>query len=291
VKLSISVTNFAYPGGPEALRHKLTTLAGSFDAAGLHTMWVSDHLLQADPFAERTDPMLEAYTTLGFLAASTARLRLGTMVSATTFRAPALLIKAVTTLDVLSAGRAWLGIGAGYNRDEAESMGLFLPPMAERFARLEETLQLAAHMWVGDDSPFHGAHLTLTRPVCVPRPVSVPRPRVLIGGTGPRRTLRLVAQYADACNFFDIPDGGATLRTNLELLADRCAEVGRDPDEIEHTVTTALVPDENAQSLAERCHGLRALGVHHVVLISRGRPWEPHDGDVLGAAADLLSAS
>jgi alkanesulfonate monooxygenase SsuD/methylene tetrahydromethanopterin reductase-like flavin-dependent oxidoreductase (luciferase family) len=169
-------------------------------------------------------------------------------------------------------------------------MGLCLPSTAERFARLEETLQLANQMWAGDESPFRGDYLTLGRPVCSPRPVSPTGPGLLIGGTGPRRTLRLVAQYADACNFFDVPDGGATLRANFDLLAGHCADIGRDPDTIEHTSTAALGPGETASSVAERCHVLRECGVHHVVLISRGRPWEPRDADLLGAAADLVNA-
>lgn len=289
MKLSINVTSFAYPGGPEVLRRRLIELARAIEDAGLDTMWVGDHLLQADPFADPSDPMLEAYTTLGFLAANTSRLRLGTMVSAVTFRSPALLIKAVTTLDVLSEGRAWLGIGAGYNAEEAAAMGLFLPPRDERFARLEETLRLAAHMWAGDESPFHGTHLRLERPLCVPRTISAPRPQVLIGGSGRTRTLRLVALYADASNLFDIPDGGITLRRNLATLADHCAAVDRDPNDIERTVSTAFAHGETAEQLVARCRTLEALGVDHVVLIPRGRPWSPADAGVLGAANRMLA--
>lgn len=250
---------------------------------------MGDHLIQADPFADAADPMVEAYTTLGFLAAATTHLRLGTMVSAATYRAPTLLIKAVTTLDVLSGGRAWLGIGAGYQQREADAMGLFLPPLPERFARLEETLQLAGQMWAGDPAPFRGQFLQLAEPISNPRPISAPRPRILIGGTGPKRTMRLVAQYADAANFFDIPDGGTALRHNLTLLAEHCANAGRDPDDIEHTVTTALMPDETASGLADRCLALHDLGVDHVVLISRGRPWLVSDAELLGNAATIIS--
>lgn len=290
MKLSISVTRFDHPDGPEALGHWLTTLAATVDGAGIDTLWVSDHLIQADPFADDTDPMLEAYTTLGFLAASTTRLRLGTMVSAATYRAPALLIKAVTTLDVLSGGRAWLGIGAGYQQREADAMGLFLPPVPERFGRLEETLKLAAQMWAGDPAPFTGEFLRLEEPISNPHPISAPTPRILIGGTGPKRTLRLVAKYADAANFFDIPDGGTALRNNLAILAEHSAAAGRDPDDIEHTVTTALVPDETPAQLANRCQALNDLGIDHVVLIPRGRPWLITDADLLADTAKLLSA-
>jgi F420-dependent oxidoreductase-like protein len=289
MKLSINVTRFDYPGGPEVLRHRLKTLAETVDGAGIDTMWVGDHLIQADPFADDADPMLEAYTTLGFLAAATSLLRLGTMVSAATYRAPALLIKAVTTLDVLSGGRAWLGIGAGYQQREADAMGLFLPPVPERFARLEETLKLAAQMWAGDPAPFTGQFLQLGQPISTPRPISAPRPRILIGGTGPKRTLRLVAEYADAANFFDIPDGGTALRNNLAILAEHCAAVGSDPDDIEHTVTTAVVPDETASQLADRCLALADLGIDHVILIPRGRPWLISDADLLTDTAKIIT--
>lgn len=292
MKLSINVTRFDYPGGPEAMRHRLTTLATALDVTAADTIWVGDHLIQADPFAEDTDPMLEAYTTLGFLAAATSRLRLGlgTMVSAVTYRAPALLIKAVTTLDVLSGGRAWLGIGAGYQQREAHAMGLFLPPAAERFTRLEETLRLAAQMWAGDPTPFTGSFVHAGEPISSPRPVSAPRPSVLIGGSGPKRTLRLVAEYADAANFLDIPDGGAALRTNLSILADHCVAVGRDPQDIEHSVTSALGPEDTVEQVVDRCRVLSGLGVDHVVLIPRGRPWLIGDADLLGEAAALLRA-
>lgn len=289
MKLSINVTNFNYPGGPEAVREILFELASAIDAAGLHTMWVGDHVLQVDPFADLAEPMLEAYTTLGFLAAATQQIKLGTMVTAATYRAAAVLIKAATTLDVLSGGRVWLGIGAGYNQQEADAMGLFLPPVPERFARLEETLQLAAQMWAGDPAPFHGHYLHLENPISNPRTITAPRPPILIGGTGPRRTLGLVAQYGDAANFFDIPDGGQRLRANLDTLAHHCADIGRDPNDIEHTVTTATAPDETAEHLAERCRALEDFGVEHIVLIPRGGPWQPHDAERLGVTADLIA--
>lgn len=210
MRISISVTNYSWPGDPRQLGPELAWLVRTADGAGVDTVWVSDHLVQADPTAESGQTeMLEAYTTLGFIAAQTERVRLGTMVTAVTYRPPALLIKAVTTLDVLSSGRAWLGVGARYHDDEARAMGLPLPAVPERFARLEETLQIATRMWAGDDTPFEGKHYQQARPHGSPLPAQRPRPSILIGGTGTRRTLRLVAQYADACNLFDIPDGGA----------------------------------------------------------------------------------
>jgi F420-dependent oxidoreductase-like protein len=286
MKLSVSVTNYSWR---PAIRDRLTSLAGDLDGTAVDTLWVADHLLQADPASRFDEPMLEAYTTLGYLAAATARIRLGTMVTAATFRAPALLIKAVTTLDVLSGGRAWLGIGAGYNGDEARSMGLFLPNTAERFARMTEILRLARQMWNGDETTFRGEYLDLEHPVGSPRPVTVPHPPVLIGGTGERRTLRLVAEYGDACNLFDVPDGGAAIRRQLDVLDRHCAAVGRPPCEIERTVTTALQDGEDSRKLVERCRGLADLGVHHVVVIARGRLLTDADLNCVAAAADHLA--
>jgi F420-dependent oxidoreductase-like protein len=282
MKLSVSVTNYSWA---DRLHHRLASLAGFLDGTAVDTLWVPDHLLQADPASRLEEPMLEAYTVLGFLASATSRIRLGTMVTAATFRAPALLIKAVTTLDVLSAGRAWLGIGAGYNGDEARAMGLFLPETAERFARMTELLRLARHMWSGDETPFRGEYLDLEHPVSSPRPITTPRPPVLIGGTGERRTLRLVAEYGDACNLFDVPDGGVAIRRQLGVLDRHCADVGRPPEEVERTVTTALEPGESLNVLAERCGALAGLGVQHVVVIARGRPFTDHDLVTVASAA------
>jgi F420-dependent oxidoreductase-like protein len=220
MKVSIGVTNCSWPGGPAGVRGELARLVQAAEETGIDTVWVVDHLIQADPTAPPGDTdMLEAYTTLGFLAARSERVRLGTMVSAVAFRPPALLVKAVTTLDVLTGGRAWIGIGAGYQQDEARAMGLPLPPVAERFERLEETLQIAARMWASDETPFDGEHYRLGHPVDSPGPVQRPHPPILIGGTGERKTLRLVARYADACNLFDIPDGGRTIKHKLDVLA------------------------------------------------------------------------
>jgi F420-dependent oxidoreductase-like protein len=285
MKLSVSVTNYSWS---DSIRDRLTTLAGVLDDTVVDTLWVADHLLQADPASQLDEPMLEAYTTLGYLAAATSRIRLGTMVTAATFRAPALLIKAVTSLDVLSAGRAWLGIGAGYNGDEARAMGLFLPDTAERFTRMTELLRLARQMWNGDETPFRGEYVDLEHPVGSPRPVTTPP--VLIGGTGERRTLRLVAEYGDACNLFDVPDGGTAIRRQLSVLDRHCADVGRPPEEIERTVTTALQDGEGPGQLVERCQKLADLGIQHVVVIARGRPLTDTDLNCVAGAADQFAA-
>jgi F420-dependent oxidoreductase-like protein len=288
MRVSINVTNYSWPGGPAGLGPELARLVRAADQTGLDTVWVADHLLQADPTAAPDDTeMLEAYTTLGFLAAHTQRVRLGTMVTGVTFRPPTLLVKAVTTLDVLSGGRAWLGIGAGYQEDEAQAMGLPLPAVAERFQRLEETLQIAARMWAGDDAPFVGRHYRLQRPTGSPLPTQRPHPPVLIGGAGERKTLRLVAQYADACNLFDIPDGGRTVTRKLEVLARHCDEVDRPYAAIEKTLSTRLEAGESAKSFIGRGAAAAALGIQHLVVITSG-PWTNDNMATLAAAIPTL---
>jgi F420-dependent oxidoreductase-like protein len=290
VRVSITITDYSWPGGPAALAGQLTDVARAAEDAGLDTLWVADHLLQADPHSSPDAEMLEAYATLSFLAARTERIRLGTMVTAVTYRPPALLVKAVTTLDVLSGGRAWLGLGAGYLEDEARAMDLPLPPVPERFDRLEDLLRLARQMWAGDAAPFAGTQSRLERPVGNPLPVTRPHPPILVGGTGERRTLPLVARYADACNVFDIPDGGATVRRKLEVLARLCDEAGRPYGEIEKTLSTRLDRDETADEFARRGEALRALGIDHLVVLTAG-PWTPESGGRLGAAAAALAAA
>jgi F420-dependent oxidoreductase-like protein len=288
MRVSINLTNYSWPSGSHSLGPELARLVAAADQAGLDTVWVADHLLQADPTAAPDDTeMLEAYTTLGFLAAHSQRVRLGTMVTGVTYRPPALLVKAVTTLDVLSGGRAWLGIGAGYQQDEAQAMGLPLPPVADRFQRLEETLQIAARMWAGDDRPFAGTHYRLQRPAGSPPPIQRPHPPVLVGGTGERKTLRLVARYADACNLFDIPDGGRTVTRKLEVLARHCEEVGRPFAAIEKTLSTRLEAGESTEAFVARCVAAAALGIQHVVVIT-SRPWTEDALATLAAAIPTL---
>ena len=288
MKLSIAVTSYSWDDGPGPRAGHLRDLARQVDDAGLDTLWVADHLLQMDPKASIDEPMLEAYTTLAFLAAATGRVQLGTMVTWATIRPPALLLKTVTTLDVLSCGRAWLGVGVGYRADEATMTGLPFPPTPERFERLEELLQLAAHQWDGDRSPFVGPHHHLTEPISEPPPIR--RPRVLIGGMGEQRTLPLVARYADACNLFDIPDGGVTVRHKLDVLARCCDAIDRDPDEIEATLSSRLAPGETATELTDRCADLSGIGVDHLVLVTNG-PWRTGaDLDVVLEAVAPLAA-
>ena len=266
MKISVNITNYSWADG--AVARGLGGLAAAIDDAGLDTVWVTDHLLQADPSSTFGAEMLEAYTTLGYLAARTERVRLGAMVSPVTYRAPSLLIKEVTTLDVLSQGRAWLGLGAGYHEEEARAMGLSLPPVGQRFEALEETLILAKQMFRGDTAPFVGHQYRLDNPISNPRPTTQPHPPILIGGSGERKTLRLVAEHADACNLFDIPDGGVTIRRKLDVLADHCEHVGRPFSEVEKTVSTRLNRGESSESFADRLLTLAELGIEHAVVVT-----------------------
>jgi alkanesulfonate monooxygenase SsuD/methylene tetrahydromethanopterin reductase-like flavin-dependent oxidoreductase (luciferase family) len=284
MKVSINVTDYTVPGGPPSLARWLGEVGERVDDSAVDTLWVADHLLQADPTSTPEAEMLEACTTLGFLAARTSRVRLGTMVSAVTFRAPALLVKAMTTLDVLAGGRTWFGVGAGHAEDEGRAMGMPLPPVGERFEWLEDTLLLAARMWEGDASPFQGRRVDAERPIGNPRPLR--RPSVLIGGMGERKTLRLVARHADACNVFDIPDGGRTVRHKLDVLRRHCEAERRDYDEIEKTISTRLTPGESAGAFAARCRELAGWGIEHVVCITPGGWDEPR----LTVMADVAAA-
>jgi alkanesulfonate monooxygenase SsuD/methylene tetrahydromethanopterin reductase-like flavin-dependent oxidoreductase (luciferase family) len=284
VRISISITDYSWPGGPAPLGPELAHLGELADAAGVDTLWVADHLVQADPTVppDHTD-MLEAYTVLGFLAGRTTRVRLGAMVSPVTMRLPSVLIKAVTSLDVVSGGRAWFGVGAGYHAAEAEAVGLPLPPVPERFELLEDTLLLARQMWAGDERPFTGHGISLGRPHGDPRPVRQPHPPVLIGGTGEQRTLRLVAEHADACNLFDIPDEGRTVRHKLDVLRRHCDAVGRDFDAIEKTLSSRFTPGSTAGDVERRCADVAALGIEHLVLITP-EPWSTESLSTLATA-------
>ncbi len=286
MRISVALTDYSVPGGPAELARHLAGVASAAESAGLDTVWVAAHLIQGDSTDSPDEAMLEAYTTLGFLAAQTRTVRLGAMVTPVTYRQPSVLVKAVTTLDVLSGGRAWFGVGAGYHKAEAQTMGLPLPPVAERFDRLDELLRLALHMWSGADTPFPGRYHRLDRAVCSPQPLSRPHPPILVGGMGEQRTLRLVARYADACNLFDIPDGGRTLRHKLEVLAGHCKAQGRDVGDIEVTVSTRLEQGETLEAFTRRCQTLRDLGAEHVVVLADGSWTE----QAVGGLADVVEA-
>src|SRR3954452_20378341 len=200
MKFGITIPRFVTPGGDAAIASDFAGIVRDADQGGLDSLWVMDHFFQIPMIGEADEPMLEGYSALAFAAGISERITLGTLVTGVTYRHPGILVKTVTTLDVLSGGRAYLGIGAAWNEEEHRGLGVPFPPLAERFERLEETLQIARQMWAGDENPYEGKHYHLARPLNSPQTVMHPRPPILIGGCGERKTLRLVAQYGDACN-------------------------------------------------------------------------------------------
>jgi F420-dependent oxidoreductase-like protein len=261
--LGLHIVEFNLPGGPPALADNLRDIAVRAEQAGFTKLSVMDHLWQISMAGPPEHEMLEAYTTLGYLAAHTSRMQLLAWVTAAVYRAPGLLAKSVTTLDVLSHGRACLGIGAAWYEAEARGLGLLFPPLAERFERLEEALQICLQMWSDSDEPFNGAHYQLARTLNSPQSLQRPHPPILIGGGGEKKTLRLVAKYADICNLFPGPD----LARKLDVLRAHCADVGRDYDDIEKTVMAPLdigPAGEQADDVLAQLKDLADLGVQHV---------------------------
>jgi alkanesulfonate monooxygenase len=232
MKLGLHLPNFTFPNGPAQLGNDLITIAKTAEDTGFDRLSVMDHLFQIQVVGPAENAMLEAYTALGFLAAHTSRVKLYTLVTAATYREPGVLAKAVTTLDVLSGGRAMLGIGAGWNEEEVAGLGLPFGPTAERFERLEETLQICLQMWSDSDAAYEGKHYQLGRTLNSPQALSKPHPPILIGGGGEKKTLRLVAKYAQACNIF----GGPEVEHKLNVLREHCQNEGTDYDAIEKTV-------------------------------------------------------
>jgi F420-dependent oxidoreductase-like protein len=263
MRLGLHVADFTWPGGAQTLAADLTRIAAAAEDNGFARLSVMDHVWQIGVVGPPEHEMLEAYTTLGYLAARTSRIELVAWVTAVVYREPGLLAKIVTTLDVLSEGRAWLGIGAAWNEEESRGLGLPFPPTAERFERLEEALQICLQMWSADESPFHGKHYRLERTLNRPQSLQRPHPPILIGGGGEKKTLRLVAQYAQACNLF----AGPELERKLDILRAHCADVGRDYDEIEKTVLMSLDPGPdgaNVDALLATLQRLAKLGIAHV---------------------------
>ena len=255
MKLGLHISNFTWPESGTRLGPLLADVAAAADDAGFERISVMDHLWQISVIGPPEHEMLEAYTTLGFLAAHTKRAKLLTLVTGVVYRDPGLLAKAVTTLDVLSGGRAMLGIGAAWNEEESRGLGLLFPPTAERFERLEEALQICRQMFAGDETPYQGTHYRLGRPLNSPLPITRPRPPILIGGGGEKKTLRFVAKYADACNLFATPD----VARKLDVLREHCEREGRDYDEIEKTVTMNLDPGEKGERVDELIESLRSM--------------------------------
>ena len=257
MEIGLHVSDFTYPSGPGGLADDLTRVVVAAEDAGFARVSVMDHVWQIGVAGPPEHEMLEAYTTLGFIAARTSRVQLLAWVTAVSYREPGLLAKLVSTLDVLSKGRAWLGIGAAWNAEEAAGLGLPFPGLAERFERLEETLQICLQMWSDDDGPYRGRHYRLGRTLNSPQPIR--RPPILIGGGGEKKTLRLVARYAQACNLFAGPD----LERKLDILRGHCEAEGRDYDDIEKTVMLSLDPGDKGEridGLLAQLQGLAGLG-------------------------------
>jgi F420-dependent oxidoreductase-like protein len=290
MQIGLQIPEFSNDGGPARLGADLVTVAGAAEDAGFGFIAVMDHFFQIPVIGPPERAMLEAYTTLGYLAACTSRMKLLTLVTGTVYRHPGILAKTVTTLDVLSGGRAWLGIGAAWNEEESRGLGIPFPPVAERFERLEETLQICLQMWRGDESPYTGRHYQLERPLNSPQALSSPHPPIMIGGSGERKTLRLVARYADACNLFPGPD----LPRKLDVLRDHCDEVGRDYDEITKTcyhVFDVGVQGEKTAQVVDQLSELAGLGIQTAIGRVAGvwdiTPLEIIGSEVIPAVASL----
>jgi F420-dependent oxidoreductase-like protein len=256
MKIGLQIPDFSTPRGPERLGAELADVARVADDAGFEYIAVMDHFFQIPVVGRAENEMLEGYTTLGYLAACTSRAALVTLVTGTVYREPGVLAKIVTTLDVLSNGRAWLGIGAAWNEVESRGLGIPFPPVAERFERLEETLQICLQMWRGDESPYRGKHYQLERPLNSPQSLTRPHPPIMIGGGGERKTLRLVARYADACNLF----AGRDEARKLDILRQHCEAVGRDYDTIFKTAYYGFDTSKGAPRIVDELGVLAGLG-------------------------------
>lgn len=265
MRIGLQIPIFTWPGGAEGIAAKLREIAQAAEAAGFASVWVMDHLFQIPMVGPAEQEMLEGYAALSYLAGVTRRVKLGTMVTGVTYRHPGVLLKTVTTLDVLSAGRAYLGIGAAWFEREHVGLGIPFPPLAERFQRLEETLRIALQMWSGKVAPFAGRHYQLAETLCVPAPVSRPRPKILIGGGGEKKTLRLVARYADACNLFAFL-GADGLGRKLDVLRRHCDAEKRDFRSIEKTTLgTAALGRQTAADLVKTCRELASIGIDQAI--------------------------
>jgi F420-dependent oxidoreductase-like protein len=280
MKIGITIPRFVTPGGDAGIGPQFAAMARDADEAGLDSLWVMDHFFQIEMIGPAEEPMLEGYSALAFAAGVTRRISLGTLVTGVMYRHPGILVKTVTTLDVLSGGRAWLGIGAGWNEREHDGLGVPFPPLSERFERLEETLQTASQMWSGEVAPYQGTHYRLAETLNQPMPLSAPRPRIMIGGGGEQKTLRLVARYGDACNLFAAPgeDAMAMLAHKLDVLREHCEREDRPYDAIEKTVLgpaamreahpMAIAPEALPAFLVQ----LAELGIDHYIapVVDRG---------------------
>jgi len=271
MKFGLQINNFTWPGGAGEIGPTLARVTRTADQAGFDSIWVMDHFFQIRGLGSPEAPMLEGMTALGFMAAHSEKARIGLMVGGIHYRQPGLWIKAHTTLDVLTGGRAWFGIGAAWNEEESTALGFPMPPLGERFEWLEETLQMAYGMWAdgsGSGERFEGRHVTATRLLNSPQAISRPRVPIMIGGGGERKTLRLVAQYADACNVFGGPE---RIAQKYAVLREHCERLGRPYEEIERSNLQSVDLDrESAEEIVDRFAALGEAGAQHVIFSVRG---------------------
>lgn len=299
MKIGLQIPNFTYPAGPKELSKNLADIACTAEEAGFASIWVMDHFFQIGDRARSAglgppeDEMLEGYSTLSYLAGLTNRVTLGTLVTGVIYRYPGILVKTITTLDVLSGGRAYFGIGAAWNEREARGLGVPFPPAKERMERLEEALQIAMQMWSGNADTYTGKHFQLAETLCNPQPLSKPHPPIMIGGGGEKKTLQLVAKYADACNLF-ARMGVETVRGKLDILKRHCEKVGRDYSEIEKTTlsTAYLAPNKmSAKDVIEECRALAGIGIQHAIFnmpnVHELKPLETFGREIIPALVDL----
>jgi F420-dependent oxidoreductase-like protein len=297
MKIGLQIPNFTWPSGPAGIAGTLADIARTADEAGFASLWVMDHFFQigsrdrARGLGPAEDEMLEGYSTLSYLAGLTKKAKLGTLVTGVIYRYPGLLVKTVTTLDVLSGGRAYLGIGAAWNEREANGLGVPFPSLSERFQRLEEALQIAKQMWSDQNGPYHGKYYQLTETLNSPQPLSKPHPPILIGGGGEKKTLRLVAQYADACNLF-AQMGIDSVQAKLDVLKRHCDTAGRDYAEIEKTTlgTVHLEPGHlSTTDVIAQCRALAGIGIQHAIFnmpnVHEIKPLETFGREIIPAVA------
>jgi F420-dependent oxidoreductase-like protein len=285
MELGLHIADFTWNGGAAALGPQLARHAKNAEDAGITRITVMDHFWQIAGVGPVAHEMLEAYTTLGFLAAHTQRVKLHTLVTGVVYREPGLLAKQISTLDVLSGGRAGLGIGAAWNEEESKGLGLPFPPVAERFERLEEAIQICLQMWSDSEGPYDGKHYHLGRTLNSPQNLQRPHPYLMIGGGGEKKTLRLVAQYADACNLF----GGPDAPRKLEVLRQHCATVGRDYDEIEKTSMVSIDPTTTRDEFLKTASGLREAGFAATYVFAKDITEPEKITDLLGSAVPELA--
>ncbi|MBL8131837.1 MAG: TIGR03560 family F420-dependent LLM class oxidoreductase [Anaerolineae bacterium] len=291
--IGLQIPSFKYPGGTAAIRPKLKEIVTTAEDAGFYSLWVMDHYYQIKGlFGEAyTDPMLESYTTLGYMAGLTEKAYLGVLVTGVIYRHPSVLMKMVNTLDILSGGRAYFGIGAAWYEDEAKGYGIRYPSTAERFEQLEDNLRLAKALWEGDETSFVGRHFSAPAITNNPRPLSSPHPRIMIGGTGPNKTLRMVAQYADACNIGDWV-GKENMQKAIDTLKQHCESLGRDYDTIEKTAlcTVHLSGGDTVGRVIERIRELAGMGFTHAIFnmpdVHRITPLETFGNEIIPVAAE-----